>query len=166
MSIVEADAPLDAAERAAIAGFATHYAAPRAACIDAMKLAQQNRGFISDAVLAEIAALLGMSLAELDEVATFYNLIFRRKVGAHVILLCDSISCWVLGCDAIAHSIAQNLGIRFGETTEDGRYTLLPTVCLGHCDHAPALMIGDTLHGDVNAARLSELLHFPERLPA
>lgn len=166
MSTVDAGAPLDTAELDAIAGFIAHYPAPRAACIDAMKHVQRRRGFISDPVLAEIADVLGMSVTELDEVATFYNLIFRRPVGQQVILLCDSISCWVMGSDDIARSIEQNLGIRAGQTTRDGRYTLLPTVCLGHCDHAPALMIGDTLHGDVDSSRLAEIIELPTMSPA
>jgi NADH-quinone oxidoreductase subunit E len=153
-----ADAPLDAADRAAILELAAHAPSPRAACIDALKYVQSRRRFVSDTALAETAALLGMSTAELDEVATFYNLIFRRPVGAKVILLCDSIACWMLGRDKLAARITQRLGIRAGETTADQKFTLLPIVCLGACDHAPALMIGETLHGNVDAARLDQLL--------
>jgi NADH-quinone oxidoreductase subunit E len=109
-------------------------------------------------VLAEIAALLGMSTAELDEVATFYNLIFRRPVGEKVVLLCDSITCWMLGRDALAVHITGTLGIKPGETTADGKFTLLPIVCLGHCDHAPALLLDGELHGDVTPAALDAML--------
>jgi NADH-quinone oxidoreductase subunit E len=156
MSTVEP--ALTAAEREAIAGFAAQYPVARAACIDALKFVQAQRRYIADDVLAEIAALLGMSAAELDGVATFYNLIFRRKVGENVILLCDSITCWMLGRDKIARHITARLGIRPGETSADGKYTLLPIVCLGHCDHAPAMLLGERLHGDLDAARVDELL--------
>jgi NADH-quinone oxidoreductase subunit E len=149
---------LTEAERAAIAEFVAHYPTPRAACIDALKYVQSQRRYIADGILAEIAALLKMSTAELDEVATFYNLIFRRPVGETVILLCDSITCWMLGRDKIANHICQRLAIQPGETTADGKYTFLPIVCLGHCDHAPAMLLGDTLHGDVDTKRADELL--------
>ena len=107
-------------------------------------------------------ALLGMSAAELDSVATFYNLIFRKPVGKHVIFLCDSVSCWIMGRERVCTQLHQRLGISPGETTQDGDYTLLPIVCLGHCDHAPAMLIDETLYGDVDAAQLDALFG-PER---
>jgi NADH-quinone oxidoreductase subunit E len=153
-----AEPQLSDGERAAIAEFTTLYPMKRAACIDALKYVQAMRRYISDDVLAEIAKLLEMSNAELDEVATFYNLIFRRPVGETVILLCDSITCWMLGHDRIATHIGKRLDIKPGETSKDGKYTLLPIVCLGHCDHAPAMMLGETLHGDLDELRVDELL--------
>jgi len=149
---------LTAEENAAIADMVAHYPAARAACIDAMKYLQTRRRYISDEVLNALAPLLGMSTAELDEVATFYNLIFRKPVGENVILLCDSITCWMLGRDRLAAHITARLGIKAGETTEDGQFTLLPIVCLGACDHAPAMMICSELYGDVDEVRLDELL--------
>ena len=112
----------------------------------------------SDPHLAEVAALLEMTPAELDGVATFYNLIFRRPVGRHVILLCDSVACWVMGERAARAQIRERLGINPGETTADGRFTLLPIVCLGHCDHAPAMMVDEDQHGDLDAERLDAIL--------
>ena len=112
----------------------------------------------SDPHLAEGAALLEMTPAELDGVATFYNLIFRRPVGRHVILLCDSVACWVMGERAARAQIRERLGINPGETTADGRFTLLPIVCLGHCDHAPAMMVDEDQHGDLDAERLDAIL--------
>ena len=99
-----------------------------------------------------------MSAEEVDSVATFYNLIFRRPVGRNVILLCDSISCWVLGYDGIKTKLMEILGIKYGETTSDGRFTLLPNPCLGTCDHAPAMMIGNDLYRDLKTEQLKEIL--------
>jgi NADH-quinone oxidoreductase subunit E len=159
MSTAEPQAgPLTAAERADIAALAAREPVPRAAGINALRQVQEKRRYISDAILAEIADLLGMSAAELDEVATFYNLIFRRPVGEKVILLCNSVSCWMLGQPALAAHLRARLEIKPGETTADGRYTLLPIVCLGHCDHAPAMLLGNTLHGDLDPAKLDALL--------
>jgi NADH-quinone oxidoreductase subunit E len=149
---------LTAAERAGIAALAAKEPFPRAASINALRYVQQGRRFISDAILAEVAGLLDMSAAELDEVATFYNLIFRRPVGEQVILLCDSITCWMLGQPKLAAHLRGRLGIKPGETTPDGKFSLLPIVCLGHCDHAPAMMIGERLHGDLDTEKLDDLL--------
>ncbi len=157
MSIVECQKPLDGAERVAIAELIGHYPTARAAAIDALKYVQRLRRYVSDATLHEVAHLLGMSAAELDEIATFYNLIYRKPVGERVILLCDSISCWITGRDQLAAHIERRIGIKPGETSADGRFTLLPIVCLGHCDHAPAMMVGDVLHGDVDIAKLDVL---------
>ncbi|WP_210486455.1 NADH-quinone oxidoreductase subunit NuoE [Rufibacter aurantiacus] len=131
----------------------------KAACIEALKVVQQHRGWVSDESLKDTASMLGMSAEELDSVATFYNLIFRQPVGRHVILLCDSISCWVMGYEQIRDHLMQKLQIKYGETTPDGRFTLLPNVCLGTCDRAPALMIDDHLYQNVTIEELDAILH-------
>jgi NADH-quinone oxidoreductase subunit E len=129
------------------------------AAIDALKIVQARRGWISDESLKAIAELLGMSVAELDGIATFYNLIYRHPVGEKVILYCDSVSCWLMDGDAVCEKLKQKLGIDYGETTADNKYTLLPVTCLGDCDHAPAMMIGDELHHDLSVDNLDE--HVP-----
>lgn len=158
MSTVEQTPPLDMALRQEIAALAQHAEHKRAACTDALKLVQKRFGYVADQHLAEVAALLEMTPAELDGVATFYNLIFRRPVGRHVILLCDSVACWVMGEAAARAQLRARLGINPGETTPDGRFTLLPIVCLGHCDHAPAMMVDEDQYGDLDAARLDAIL--------
>ena len=105
-------------------------------------------------LVKEIAEFLEISPAEVDSVATFYNLIFRKPVGRHVILLCDSISCYVMGYKKLYEEIRNRLNIKFGETTTDNRFTLLPNACLGCCDHAPALMIDHDLYRDVTGEAL------------
>lgn len=135
-----------------------HYQYKRAASIEALKILQKHRGWVSDEGLADLAPVLEMSTAELDNVATFYNLIFRQPVGEHVILLCDSISCWLMGYEQIRDHMQERLGINFGETTPDGKFTLLPMVCLGTCDHAPAMMVGENLHNDLTPEKVDEIL--------
>jgi NADH-quinone oxidoreductase subunit E len=130
----------------------------RAAAIEALKIVQHHRGWISDDSLQAIAGYLQISAEELDSVATFYNLVFRRPVGRNIILLCDSISCYVMGYEKIYEQIRERLGIAFGQTTPDGRFTLLPNPCLGTCDHAPALMINNELFRDVKENDLDEIL--------
>jgi NADH-quinone oxidoreductase subunit E len=113
---------------------------------------------VSDECVKDIAQLLGMAPEALDAVATFYNLIFRRPVGRHVILVCDSVSCWIMGYEPLRRRLQERLAIGLGETTIDDRFTLLPICCLGACDHAPAMMIDDDLHGDMDLASLDEIL--------
>jgi NADH-quinone oxidoreductase subunit E len=130
----------------------------KAAVIEALKIVQQQRGWVSDESVEAIANYLEMGPAEVDSVATFYNLIFRKPVGRHVILLCDSISCYVMGYRKLYDTLHQQLNIKFGETTADKRFTLLPNACLGCCDHAPALMIDEDLYRDVKVEELEEIL--------
>lgn len=130
----------------------------KAAVIEALKIVQQHRGWVSDESVEAIASYLDISPAEVESVATFYNLIFRKPVGRHVILLCDSISCYVMGYPKLYEALQQKLNIKFGETTGDKRFTLLPNVCLGCCDHAPALMIDDDLYKDIKIEELEDVL--------
>jgi len=130
----------------------------QSAAIDALKIVQAHRGWISDNSLAAIAQLLDMSIDELDGIATFYNLIYRQPVGEKVILFCDSVSCWLMDGEAVCEKLSKKLGIEFGQTSRDGKYTLLPVTCLGDCDHAPAMMIGDDLHHDLTTENLDEHL--------
>jgi NADH-quinone oxidoreductase subunit E len=139
-----------------------HYPERRAAGIEGLKIVQRHRGWVCDEALRDVAGLVGMSPDELEGIATFYNLIFRRPVGRHVVLLCASVSCWMLGEEALRARLRERLGIAPGETSADGRFTLLPIQCLGACDRAPALMVGRDLHTDVDAAGLDRVL---ERYP-
>ncbi|MEI6766322.1 MAG: NADH-quinone oxidoreductase subunit NuoE [Bacteroidota bacterium] len=131
---------------------------PAAACIDALKIVQEHRGWISDESLEDIAAFLGMPPADVDSVATFYTRIYRKPVGRNVILVCDSVTCMMLGYLSIYEYFSEKLGIRFGETTSDGRYTLLPVSCLGNCDHAASIMINNDLYSDLQPSAIDALL--------
>jgi NADH-quinone oxidoreductase subunit E len=142
--------PLSAEERREIEAEFAHYPTKRAVCIDALKIVQRHRGWISDESLHDVAQLLEMSLDELEGVATFYNLLYRKPVGRHVVLLCDSVSCWIMGYEKLRERLCSKLGAHLGETTADGRFTLLPIVCLGTCDHAPAMMVDEDLHRDLD----------------
>lgn len=115
---------------------------PRGAMLEALRLVQHAEGWVSDERIADIAALTGMTTAEIDNLASFYSHIFRKPVGKHLILLCDGASCWMNGGEAVAAAVKERLGIGFGETTPDGEYTLINTACVGGCDHAPAGVTG------------------------
>jgi len=145
-------------EKQAIATEMAQYEFKQAAGVDALKVVQSQRGWISDEVLRDVAELLEISPAALDSVATFYNRIFRQPVGRHVIFICDSVSCWVMGAENLLDHLKQRLGIDIGQTTTDGRFTLLPHVCLGACDRAPVMMIDDELYDFLDARKIDEVL--------
>ena len=135
----------------------TRFTHKQAACVEALKIVQRHRGWVSDEI-SGIAGQLGMTPAELDAVATFYSLIFRRPVGKHIILICDSISCWIMGYDTLREHLKKRLGIVPGETSADGQFTLLPASCLGACDRAPAMMIDDELYLDLTPSKIDVVL--------
>ncbi len=145
-------------ERGEIEEEARLYPERKAAAIDALKIVQKRRRWISDESLRDIAAFLGMTAEDLDGIATFYNLIHRKPVGRHVIYICNSISCWIMGYEAVLAELTARLKVRLGETTADGRFTLLPIQCLGNCEHAPALMIDEDIHRDLSPQRLGDVL--------
>lgn len=145
-------------ERQEIESQLAEYPYKRAACIDALKVVQRQRGWVSDESLKDVADLLEMTPDELDNVATFYNLIFRQPVGKHVILLCDSVSCWLMGYQKMRQHLSEQLGIDFGGTTPDGEFTFLPMVCLGDCDHAPVMMVDNDTHHDLNPEKIDQIL--------
>lgn len=134
------------------------YENPQAASIDALKIVQKRRGWVSDEALAAAAAVVGVSPAAMESVATFYNLIFRKPVGRHVVMLCDSVSCYLCGYEGIRDHLRRSLGVDFGETTPDGRFTLLPICCLGDCDNAPSMRVDEDYHGSLTPERVDEIL--------
>ncbi|MFO0753846.1 MAG: NADH-quinone oxidoreductase subunit NuoE [Thermodesulfovibrionales bacterium] len=135
-----------------------HYDRKSAVSVEALKIVQKHRGWVSDEGIRDVAEILDMTVDELDAVATFYNLIFRKPVGRHVILLCNTISCWVMGYEKILDHLSARLGITWGETTADGMFTLLPVPCLGACDMAPAMMVDGELYGELTPERIDEIL--------
>lgn len=131
---------------------------PRSACVAAMKFIQDRRGWVSDEAMEWLAAKLDVSQSDLESVATFYSLVFRKPVGRHVILMCDSVSCWVMGCDSVCDHLRRRLGIDLGETTPDGGFTLLTIPCLGACDMAPAMMVDEVLVGPLTPELIDNVL--------
>jgi len=130
----------------------------QSASVEALQALQRIRGWISDEAIRDVAPLVGMSPEELDGVATFYSFVFRRPVGRHLIFLCDSLTCYIMGHENILEHVSQRLGIGMGETTPDNRFTLLPVSCMGLCDHAPAMMIDENLYGDLDSVKVDEIL--------
>ncbi len=131
---------------------------PREAAVDVMKELQRHYGWLTDEAVDEAAEILGLSPLQVEELATFYEMIYRRPVGKRVIHACDSISCWSVGCDEIMEYLKRRLGVEPGGTSEDGMFTLVPCACLGNCGEGPTMMIGDNLYGRLTPERVEEIL--------
>jgi len=149
---------LSAAEIEEIRAVLSHYPDSAAAAIDALKIVQKHRRWVADEALVAVAELLNAAPAQLEAVATFYNLIYRQPVGKTVIHYCNSVSCWIMGAETVRERLCHRLRIEPGETTADGEYTLLPIVCLGACDHAPALLVGEKLIPDATDDVIDRIL--------
>ena len=145
-------------ERREIDAALPHYPDRRAAAATAMRVVQRRRRWLSDEALADLGEYLGMSVEELDSLATFANMLFRRPVGRHIVLVCDSFACWSLGYAELREAIQKQLGVGLGETTTDGRFTLVSVECLGSCGTAPVLMVNDEYHENVTPQHVDRLL--------
>lgn len=141
-----------------IEGLYGHFPQKSAACIEGLRVIQKHHRWVSVEAVQELAEILEMSPDAIDSVATFYSLIFRKPVGKHVILVCDSVSCWMMGYEKIGGHLKEKLAIDFGETTSDDRFTLLAIPCLGTCDHAPAMMVDNDLHRNLTAEKIDTIL--------
>ena len=136
----------------------TRAVTPREAAVDVMKELQRHYGWLTDEAVAEAASLLGLTPLQVDELATFYEMIYRRPVGRIVVHVCDSISCWAMGGETLLGRLEQLLGIPAGATTADNAVTLLPCCCLGNCGNGPAMMIGDRLFGPVSPEQAADVI--------
>lgn len=131
---------------------------PREAAVDILKELQRHYGWLTDEAVREAADLLGLSTLQVEELATFYEMIYRRPVGQTVIHVCDSISCWAMGGETLLQHLERFLGIEAGGTTKDDAITLLPCSCLGNCGDAPAIMIGERLYGRVTPELIAGII--------
>jgi len=134
------------------------YPDPRGALLPVLDLAQETFGWISLPVEEYVAALFGLSPAHVHEVVTFYTLYFRERPGRHVISVCHNLSCHLAGAPAIVAHLKQRLGVEPGETTEDGRVTLLSVECLCACEAAPMMQVDDRYELNLTPAKIDRIL--------
>jgi NADH-quinone oxidoreductase subunit E len=133
---------------------------PREMVVDVMLALQEHYGFLSDDAVEAVAALLGMSPLEVEELATFYTFIYREPVGKYVIHVCDSVICWMdeFGSISIQDYLCRKLDIAVGDTSADGLFTLLPVCCIGYCDMSPAMLINRKVYGNLTPQKIDEIL--------
>jgi len=126
--------------------------------LPALKEVQAKHGYITPAMMADVAEALGMTVGDVYGVATFYSFLSLRELGEHVIMVCKSIPCWMKNSEAVVKTIEQELDCKLGETTKDGKFSLLPVNCIGACDQAPAMMVDGKVYGDLTSERILEIL--------
>jgi NADH-quinone oxidoreductase subunit E len=134
------------------------YPDPRGALLPVLHLAQETFGWISLPVEEYVAGLFGLSPAHVHEVVTFYTLYFRERPGRHVVSVCHNLSCHLAGAPAIIAHLKQRLGVEPGETTEDGRVTLLAVECLCACEAAPMMQVDDRYELNLTPAKIDQIL--------
>ena len=131
----------------------------QSACMAALRIAQdQNGGWLSRELIEDVAAYLRMELIAVHEIATFYSMYELSPVGRYTICVCTNISCMLCGSDEVVTHLQNRLGIKSGETTADGKFTLKEVECLGACVDAPVLQIGRRYHEKVTASTIDTLL--------
>ncbi len=131
---------------------------PREQAINTMYEVQRHYGYLSDEGLEEAAVLLRMTPLELEELATFYDFIYREPVGRFVLHVCDGVVCWMFHEGSLFDYLCQKLGVCAGGVTADGLFTVLPTACIGYCDQAPAMVINGKFFGHLTPQRIDEIL--------
>jgi NADH-quinone oxidoreductase subunit E len=131
---------------------------PREQVINIMYALQKHHGYMSDEAVRQAATLLDMSPLEIEELATFYDFIYRQPVGKFVIHVCDGLVCWMFHEGSLFDYLCKKLGVCAGEVTADGMFTVLPTACLGYCDHAPAMLINGVFYGSLTPEKIDAIL--------
>ncbi|WP_226832756.1 NADH-quinone oxidoreductase subunit NuoE [Acidithiobacillus sulfurivorans] len=131
---------------------------PEAAISEVLQVLQKARGYIDGEALRLAASLTGLSPVKVEELCTFYSLVLREPVGTHVLRICDSIACHMAGAQDILTQARQHSGVDLGEVSRSGKLTVIPHVCIGLCDRAPALMVDDQALGPVDTQTLTQLL--------
>ena len=122
---------------------AARYPVARSAVMPALYIAQQEEGYITQNGLQAVAEAIGMTVDDVESVATFYTMYYQHQPGKKVIKVCTSISCYLRNCDALVDHLEKRLGIKRGETTPDSNFTLMTAECLASCGTAPVLQVND-----------------------
>ena len=115
----------------------------RSAVLAALYLVQEQQGYLTANGMRHVAQILDMTPAEVEDVATYYVMFFKEKVGKHVVQVCRTLSCALAGAERVTEAISEKLGIAPGETDPSGTFTLLEFECLGACDRAPIVMVNN-----------------------
>ena len=135
------------------------YPEARAGAMYTLQFLQRKVGYLSDEAVGEASRLTGLSITQLDELITFYTLLYRRPVGRHIIRVCDSIACHLAGASKIVAEAERLLGVPLGTNSRDGSVTVMPSICLGLCDRAPAALVDDNAVGPLSADELKTLIN-------
>lgn len=142
------------------------YPNTQAACLPVLHLAQDEFGHLSDDVLAAVATQLKLPKAHVFGVATFYTMYHRKPVGKHVLMMCTNVSCMLRGGYETLRKLEERLGIKSGQTTADGEFTLIEEECLAACADAPAMICGERYFLNLGPSKVDEALAECRKMPS
>lgn len=134
------------------------YPEKRSALIPALHLAQNQVGYLPIELQQEVADLFGLDLNEVHAVVTFYDMFHEEPMGKHLIHICKNASCMLRGADGVIDALCKKLGISLGETTKDGKYSVIGCECLAACDKAPMALVDEKVVGPLSENNLDALL--------
>ncbi|MFP4141559.1 MAG: NADH-quinone oxidoreductase subunit NuoE [Planctomycetota bacterium] len=134
------------------------YGQDRSALMPILQAIQKDQFYISDYAMQEVADQLGIHPVEVYGVVSFYSFLTTQPQGRFVIRLCQTITCDIAGKAAVARQLENDLGIKFGQTTPDGMFTLEYANCVGMCDQGPAMLVNDDVHTKVTPERIHDIL--------
>lgn len=134
------------------------YPSRRAATLPVLHALQEEHGWLPYQAVEEAAAFLGDEAAQTLDTATFYEEFWLKPKGKYVIWICQSLSCEILGEPTLTQRIKAKLGIDVGETTDDGKFTLMKVECLGACGTAPCALVNEKLHENINVNNFEQIL--------
>ena len=138
---------------------AARYPVARSAVMPSLYIAQEEEGYVTPAALQAVAEALNMTTDDVESVATFYTMYYQRPPGQKVIKVCNSISCYLRNCDVLVEHLEQRLGIRRGETTPDGKYTLMTVECLASCGTAPVMQVNNEFVENLSVEKVDALMN-------
>jgi len=130
----------------------------QSALISVLHLVQEEYGWISEESMLETAEILAIPPSNVQNVATFYTMFFTKPVGKHIIWHCRTLSCALRGAEQVEHYLTEKLGINAGETTPDGKITLLEAECLASCGTAPVMLVDDALYENLTREKIDEII--------
>jgi NADH-quinone oxidoreductase subunit E len=119
---------------------------------------QEDRGYVADSDIAELAEYLGVPRIQIEEVLSFYTQFRRKPIGRWHVQTCRNVTCSMRSAEKLIDHLAKKLGVGMGQTTPDGRFTLSTVECLGSCGTAPVVMVNETYHENMSIEKLDELL--------
>jgi len=131
---------------------------PREMAVDMLYALQNHYGYLCDEAVEEAARKLGMTPLEMEELATFYDFLYREPVGRYVIHVCDGVVCWMHRAEGVFRHLQDVLGIEMGGTTKDGMFSILPTACIGDCQNAPGMLVNGKYYGNLTNEKIDEIL--------
>jgi NADH-quinone oxidoreductase E subunit len=150
--------PIGDEVKAEMRAIVARYPEPRSGMLPCLHLAQEAEGYVTPEGIAAVAEAVGARIDEVESIVTFYSMYRRAPAGKHIVKVCTSISCYLRGCDDLLAHLEARLGVRRGQTTPDGQFTLQAVECLAACGMAPVLQVNDEFVENVTQDGADELI--------